>query len=111
MKTSAMVIGILGGIVGLAVGLIGYYIGSVAAAADPTIGTLIKVISIVIPVVGLIGAGMVKRQPLIGAVLMFASALAFVLIFRVGGLGYAAVALLAVAGVLGLLGMRRPAVA
>jgi hypothetical protein len=97
--------------VGLVVGLIGYYLGSVAAAADPTVGTVIKVVSLAIPLIALIGAGMVKRQPLVGAALMLASALALVLIFQVGGLGYAAVALLAVAGVLGLIGMRHSAVA
>lgn len=113
MRTSAMVIGLLGGLMGVVIGIVGFALGDWVAGSDANVGTIIKVVSVAVPLAALIGAAIVRGRPLIGAVLMLASAVALAVLTDFGAYGYITIALLGLAGLLGLLGMRgsRPATA
>jgi hypothetical protein len=56
MKTGALVLGILGGLVALLYGLLGYGLGSIADAGKTGAGEAIKLLSIGLPIAGLVGA-------------------------------------------------------
>ena len=60
MKTGALVLGIVGGLIALIYGLVGYGIGSLGSSAGAEGAGLVKLLSIGLPVAALIGAGMVK---------------------------------------------------
>jgi hypothetical protein len=68
MATGAMVLGIIGGLFAFAIGRLGFALGQ---AADQ-VG--LKVVSVTIPVVGLVGAAVVKSNAKIGGSLMVLSA-------------------------------------
>jgi hypothetical protein len=113
MRTGAMVIGIVGGLMGCVIGIIAFAMGDWVSSSDANVGTIIKIVSVVVPLAGLIGAAIVRSRPLVGALLMIASAVAFAVLTDFGAFGYITIALLAIAGLFGLLGMRstRPATA
>jgi hypothetical protein len=104
MKTGALVLGIIGGLVALLYGLIGYGLGSLAEGAG-----LLKLLSIALPVAALSGAGMVKAKPIIGAVLMAIAAIGFVLILGFNFFSLIPVVLLGLGALLGFLGSQEDA--
>jgi len=106
MKTAAMILGILGGLAALSLGAYGFALGGLISFASPgsTYGTLMQFLSVAIPVVGLIGGGMVKAKPGIGSVLLFGSSAALVAIIGFNFLTFVAVTLMVLAGILGLAG-------
>lgn len=54
MKTGALILGILGGLVALSYGLIGFGLGSIADAGSPGGGFMMKLISVALPVAALV---------------------------------------------------------
>jgi len=104
MKTGALVLGIIGGLVALLYGLIGYGLGSLAEGAGP-----LKLLSIALPVAALSGAGMVKAKPIIGAVLMAIAAIGFVLILGFNFFSLIPVVLLGLGALFGFLGSQEDA--
>ncbi len=78
MKTGAMVLGIIGGIIALLIGLFGFTLGQIGSAVGAEGAGITKVLSLVIPIVGLVGGAIVKGKALIGGSLMLVSAIAIV---------------------------------
>jgi len=109
MKTGALVLGIIGGLIALLYGLIGYGIGSLAQAGGSNAGILLKFLSVGLPILALVGAGMVKAKPIIGAVLMAISAIGFVLVLGFNFFSLIPVVLLGLAAFLGFLGSQEDA--
>ena len=111
MKTGALVLGIIGGLIALIYGLVGYGIGSFfgAIGADQQGTSMAKLVSIALPVAALIGAGMVKAKPVIGAALMAVGAIGFVLILGFNFFTLIPVVLLGLGAILGFLGMQEDA--
>lgn len=70
MRVGALILGILGGLIALSYGFLGYGLGSLADVGQAGAGSGMKIISLVVPVGALVGAGMVMTKPLIGASLM-----------------------------------------
>jgi hypothetical protein len=109
MKTGALVLGIIGGLVALIYGLVGYGLGSLADAGQAGAGAGVKLLSIGLPVAGLVGAGMVKAKPVIGAALMAIAAIGFLLILGFNFFSLIPVVLLGLGALLGFLGMQEDA--
>ncbi len=99
MKTGALVLGIIGGLIALIYGLVGYGLGIGSAALA----------EVALPVAALIGAGMVKAKPVIGAALMAIGAIGFVLILGFNFFSLIPVVLLGLGALLGFLGMQEDA--
>jgi len=107
MKTGALVLGIIGGLVALLYGLLGYGLASLAGGAEGA--GLLKLLSIALPIAALIGAGMVKAKPVIGAALMAIGAIGFVLILGFNFFSLIPVVLLGLGALLGFLGSQEDA--
>ena len=81
MRIGAMVLGIIGGIFALLMGLIEFTIGQIGGAVGAKGAWFVEILSLVIPIVGLVGGTIVKGKALVGGILMLASAIAiFVLV-------------------------------
>lgn len=81
MRTGALVIGLLGGLVSVLYGLLGYGLAGFAESGYPASAMGVKILSVVVPILALLGAGMVLSRPLLGGLLMgTASAVFFVLL-------------------------------
>jgi hypothetical protein len=79
IRTLAMVAGIIGGVYGLIVGLLGAYIIAWFLSSISLIYSgLGLLLALAPPITGLVGAGIVRKQPLMGSGLM---AVAGVMIF------------------------------
>jgi len=70
MKTGAMVLGIIGGIIAFLMGLLGFTLGQIGSALEAEGAGIVKVLSLVIPIVGIVGGAMVKGKALIGGSLI-----------------------------------------
>ncbi|HZP20261.1 MAG TPA: hypothetical protein VFB16_08625 [Bauldia sp.] len=100
MRIAAMILGLLGGVLGLFVGFLGYAGGAVLALLNPDatgmfdwivqlwLGAprLMQIVSIAVPVMTLIGGGLALRRPVPAAILMLIGALGFFLVFGLGSL-------------------------
>lgn len=106
MRTGALVLGIIGGLIALAYGLLGFGIGSLADAGEAGSGQMLKLFSIGLPVAALVGAGIVKAKPEIGAVLMAISAAGFVLVLGFNFFTLIPVVILGLAALLGFMSMQ-----
>jgi hypothetical protein len=109
MKAGALVLGIIGGLVALLYGLIGYGLGSLADAGQTGAGMGAKLLSLALPIAALVGAGMVKAKPVIGAALMAVAALGFVLILGFNFFSLIPTVLLGVGALLGFMGSQEDA--
>ncbi len=98
MRTGAMVLGIIGGVIAFLMGLLGYGLGELADS------TGFKLISLLIPIVGLIGAGIVKSKPKVGGILMLASMIGIFIVLKINILSLLAGIPLLIAGILGFAG-------
>ena len=79
MKTGALVLGIIGGLVALFLGMVGYGISGLADVTDGT-GGIFRFWRIVLQVTALIGGGILKAKPIIGSALMAVAAVGIVLV-------------------------------
>jgi len=104
MKVGALVLGIIGGLVALLYGLVGYGLGSLADEGHAGSGMMAKLLSLALPIAALVGAGMVKAKPVIGAALMAVAALGFVLILGFNFLSLIPTVLLGIGALLGFMG-------
>lgn len=109
MKTGALILGIIGGLIALLYGLVGYGIGSLGSATGTEGSGVVMLVSIALPLAALIGAGMVKAKPAIGAALMAIGAIGFVLILGFNFFSLIPVVLLGLGALLGFLGMQENA--
>jgi len=105
MRVGAMVVGIIGGLVALLYGVFGYAVGGVFDVGEAEAGAPARTLSIALPVVALVGAGVVMAKPLLGAILMAAAAAAIALNFDIGMFTLIPLVLLGVGALLGFLGM------
>lgn len=107
MKTASMVLGIIGGILALLLGLVGYTLGGLGSGRE---ATLLRVVSLALPVLALVGASIVKTKGGPGGITMLGVAAATFLLLGVNFASLLPGLPLAVAGVLGVLGEREKAV-
>jgi vacuolar-type H+-ATPase subunit I/STV1 len=71
IRTVAMVAGIIGGVYGLIVGLLGaYIIGWFLSSTSLIYSGLGLLLALAPPITGLVGAGIVRKEPLMGSGLM-----------------------------------------
>lgn len=103
MKTGALILGIIGGLVALIYGLFGYVLGNLGDVM------VLKIVSVGLPIAGLVGAGMVKSRTVVGAILMGITAVGFLLILGFNFFTFFPVILLGLAAVLGFLGYQQEA--
>lgn len=83
MQVAAMILGILGGLFGLSIGMFGAGLGSLASAAGDSGGSGLAIVSLLIPIAGLIGGALVKVNHVIAGVLMGLSVLGMGALFGV----------------------------
>ena len=106
--TVAMVVGIIGGVSGLIIGFFGGIASLLAVAslftgeadAATLVATFSSLLVLAAPIIGLVGAGMVKRKPFFGSSLMAVGGI--VMLFTIIG-WFPAICLLAGA-ILGVIG-------
>jgi hypothetical protein len=99
-----MILGIIGGVIALCVGAIGYSITSTVGSLSASAGhqsnaatmQFYSIMSIVLPIVGIVGSGIVARSHLVGAALMGVSAVGILLVFGFGMFSIVPAILLAV---------------
>ncbi len=106
MTIASMIIGILAGLGLLGWGLFGYALGALGTMAGVSDEGLVKLISVVVPIAVLVGAGIVMKKPLIGGILMLGGAIIILGFIGLNVVGeYIAVPAL-IAGLLGRAGAR-----
>lgn len=103
MRVGAMVIGVIGALVALLYGIFGYAVGGMFDLGSAQAGTQARTLSVVLPVVALVGAGVVMAKPLVGAILMAVAAVAIAINFTIGAVTLLPLILLAVGALLGFL--------
>lgn len=117
MKNAAMVLGIIGGVVGMIVGFFGYGFAEIGSwfsettngLSDNVIGNgenadRTRFVSLFAPILGIAGGAMSPGRPLFGAILMLASAVGMFWGFGFNVFTMFPIAMCLVAGVLGLSG-------
>ncbi|MDD4933406.1 MAG: hypothetical protein PHO89_08085 [Methylacidiphilaceae bacterium] len=108
MRIGALVVGLMGGLASVAYGLLGYGLASFAESGYPASATGVKILSVAVPIVALLGAGMVLTRPLLGGLLMAAAAGAFLWLLGFNAFSLIPIVLLSCGALLGLLGVREP---
>ncbi len=113
MKNAALVLGIIGGVLGLIMGVsvagwiafTGWFNTEVSDLIDPLEhAARLKAIGVVAPVLGIAGGAMSVLRPLIGAALLLAAAAGMAWAFGLGFFAMFPVSLCGLAGLFGLLG-------
>lgn len=80
MKIGALILGILAGLGLLVYGALGFAVGDLATAVGETeTGGMVKIVSIGLPIVALVGAGIVMKNAKLGGLLMIASGIGVLL--------------------------------
>lgn len=103
-----MILGIIGGVIALLIGAVGYSAASTAGSWSSAVGysegassmQFYSIMSIVLPIVGIVGGGIVGKNAMAGAVLMALSAAGILWVFGVGVLSLIPAALLGIGAVL-----------
>jgi hypothetical protein len=101
MKVGALILGILGGLIALLYGFAGYAFGGIGGSLG------LQIVSIAVPIVALVGAGMVMQKPVIGSVLMALAAIVLVLLLGFNIASLIPFVLLGIAAFLGYMGSRQ----
>ncbi len=101
MKVTAIILGILGGLLFLLFALVGHSLGGIYSfGGNPQAASTIKLVSWGLPILALVGAGLVTVQPVVAAVLLAVPAVALVWMFGLGFFTLIPVVLLGVAALL-----------
>lgn len=108
MRVGALVVGLIGGLASVAYGLLGYGLASLAESGYPASATGVKLLSVVVPITALVGAGMVLERPILGGLLMGTTATVFLWLLGCNALSFLPIVLLGSGALLGLLGAREP---
>lgn len=122
MRNAAMILGIIGGLVGMVVGFFGYAFVWLTEEFPETAGAaqevgilgeienaaLIKVLAMISPMLAIAGGAMSPSRPLVGAVLMTLSALGMYIGFDFDLFTMFPIGMCALAGLLGILGAVLP---
>lgn len=103
VRIGALVVGLIGGVASVAYGLLGYGLACFAESGYPASATGVKILSVVVPIAALLGAGMVLAKPLPGALLMAASAGVFLWLLGFNAFTLIPIVLLGCGALLGLL--------
>ncbi|MEM7169963.1 MAG: hypothetical protein AAF530_07315 [Pseudomonadota bacterium] len=89
MKLGALILGILAGLGLLLYGSFGFALGDLATAmGERETGTLLKVVGIGLPIVALLGAGLVMKNAKLGGLLMIASGIGVLLFLGTHGFSW-----------------------
>ena len=122
MRMAALVLGIIGGLVGMVVGFVGYLwawfdenyeevteagreVGIGAAMIDPT---LLKVLALGAPILAIAGGAMAPSRPAVAAILLVGSCVGMIYAFGFGLFTGFPVLMTGIAGLLALLGALLP---
>ena len=108
MKTTGMVLGIIGGVIALLVGAFGYGLSSMGASVSAAVGyqegssimALYQFASLGLPIAALVGSGVAGRAPVVGGAIMGLSAVGMVFVFGFGFFSLVPVVLLGVGALL-----------
>ncbi len=103
MRSGAFALGLVGGLIALAIGVVGFTAGRIGAAHGVVLSGFVTFCSLAIPVAGLAGAAIVRSRPLIGALLMWAATAALVALLGLNCVSVAPAVLLGLGGVIGLM--------
>ena len=98
MRVGALIVGIIGGLIALVIGQLGFALGSLIGFSQ------LKALSVILPIIALVGAGMVLSKPLIGAAMMALAGIVFIAILGFNFFTFIPVLLLFLAACLGLAG-------
>ncbi|MDG4554859.1 MAG: hypothetical protein P9E24_11560 [Candidatus Competibacter sp.] len=101
MHIAAMIIGIIGGLSLMGFAFLGHIIGSLGKSAN------IQILSLGIPVLAFVGAGVVMKNGIFGGILMFTSAGGIIYVFGNNTLGIFLSLLLMIGGLLGIFSGQR----
>lgn len=97
MKIASFVMGLIGGVMALGYGQFGYALGAVANLDGKGAGDELQFVSIALPVIALVGAGMVLAKPIVGGSIMAVSVIGILIYFGFGFFNLMTVVLLGVA--------------
>src|SRR5262245_23049918 len=106
MRIGALILGILGGLAALTLGIIGFFIGTIAEANKSGDSEELIIYSVVLPIIALVGAGIVTAKPLLGAIFMSSVAVMICLLIGLNIFSLAPVSLLSVGALLGFFSRR-----
>jgi len=101
MKIGATVTGVLGGLTGLAIGIYGVLLGGLTIGTGGDIGNL-KAVSVIVPLIGIVGGGIAMASPLIGGLLLLISAASVLAMLGISYVSMVPVVLMLVGGGLAL---------
>ncbi|GEM_PF-1449848 len=104
MRRSASVLGIIGGIIALVIGVIAFFIADLAQNLGIEEALSRQVLSLVLPIAALIGAGISPRSGVIGGLFMLGGAVGILLVLRIGFLSLITAIPIGLGGLLELLG-------
>lgn len=103
VKTVAMVVGIIGGVYAIIPAILaGTLFGAAIANSSGFLGLLYGLLTVAAPITGLVGAGIVRKKPLIGSSLMALGGVGMIVFTNVFGLLQSA--FFFVGAILGLIG-------
>lgn len=107
MRVAALIFGIIGGLISLAFGMFGYVLGGLANYGSAGSGSFLRLLSVGLPILALLGSGIVINKPIGGAVLMMLAALGLVMALGFNFFSLFPVVLLGVGAYLGFLGSQQ----
>ncbi|NWH07388.1 MAG: hypothetical protein HXY22_01845 [Alphaproteobacteria bacterium] len=104
MWVGAMITGLIGGFFGLFYGLWLFAYGGFSEAVEGHSYLTYQLVSVLVPIAGIVGAGMARQMPSLSALLMAGSAAGMYVHFGYGPWTLIIISLLGVGAVLSLLG-------
>ena len=107
MKIASFVMGLIGGLMALGYGQFGYALGAVANLDGKGAGDELQFVSIALPVIALVGAGMVLAKPIVGGSIMAVSVIGILVYFGFGFFNLVTIVLLGVAAFLAFADWKR----
>jgi hypothetical protein len=84
MKTGAVVLGVVGGVIALIIGVISFFIGDLGETLGISGSVMRQVLSLAFPVAALLGGGIAGKNGVVGGFLMLASAIGILLVLQIG---------------------------
>jgi hypothetical protein len=84
MKTGAVVLGVVGGVIALIIGVISFFVGDLGASLGISGSVMRQVLSLALPIAALLGGGIAGKSGIAGGLLMVASAVGILLVLEIG---------------------------
>lgn len=107
MKVAALIFGIIGGLISILFGMLGHALGGLANYGSAGSGSFLRLLSVGLPILALVGAGIVINKPVNGAIFMAVAALGLMMILGFNFVSMFPIMLLGVGALLGFLGSQQ----